>query len=122
MVHCDAQGRAANRDRIGSEAASGSDSCSNGHVPHGKGKLAGIGFTITAALGQNEPAGAKHIAGSPSRHALTKGHEPLPEVPRSLFLSLMLGYARGAASLHSPLHACAASISGTYRWPVEIRS
>ena len=166
MVHCNAQGRAAIRNRIGSEAASGSNPCGKGHaahgrsklvgtgtiaaalgqdkpsgakhiagspsrhaltkghepVPHGKGKLAGTGFTIAAALGQNEPAGAKHIAGSPSRHALTKGHEPLPEVHCSLCFSLMLGYARHAASVQSMLHACSDSMLGSHRRPVGFRS
>ena len=122
MVHCNAQGRAAIRNRNGSEAASGSDSCSKGHAAHGRGKLGGTGFIIAAALGRNKPSGAKHIAGSPSRHAWTKGHEPSPQVPRSLFLSLMLGYARRSASLHSPLHACADSMSGNHRRPVEIKS
>ena len=121
MVHCNAQGRAAIRNRIGSEAASGSNPCGKGHAAHGRSKLVGTG-TIAAALGQDKPSGAKHIAGSPSRHALTKGHEPLPEVHCSLCFSLMLGYARHAASVQSMLHACSDSMLGSHRRPVGFRS
>ncbi|CAK0756580.1 hypothetical protein CVIRNUC_002467 [Coccomyxa viridis] len=120
-----ARGRAANRDRIGSEAASGSNSCSNGHVPHGKGKLAGTGFTIAAALGQNEPAGAKHIAGSPSRHALTKGHEPLPEMPEKEKVDVILTKEDGTQivyhtnrrdALHHMFLSVGVLSSDSFRW------